>query len=588
MIDARLRFVETVDEASELMRWLGERRQVLGIDTETEGLKLYSGHAMRLWQVGDTQMGWAVDLFKWRGLIEQVMTYVRRDALPTVFHNAKFDFHAMEVAGLPVPMWSRTHDTAIMAKLLEPHRRAGMKTVGERYWPGSGAGEQLLNEAKRKGGWTWATIPTDNLAYWSYSAWDPVLASRLAEEFWPRINADPALRAAYDREMAVAAVLYRSERRGIRVDPRYTSELQAKWTDRITVLRAELDDMGLKNPGSGPQIAKALKDISHWDPTEFTETGLPKTGEEVLKYIDSPIAERVIEYKRLKKWTSTYLNVFLRDRDENDMVHPSINTLQAKTGRMSITGPPMQTLPSGDPTIRDCIIAPEGTRLYMADYDNMEMYAFAHYSQDPGLMQAARDGLDMHKYGASIANGIPMEEVTKAQRKIAKLSVSFGKLYGAGRESVASAAGVSLEAIDIFLERYDREFPGVASFMETIISTGRRRWREESNPYITTWGGRKAISDSDKLYALVNYLIQGSCADLLKHKIVELDKAGFGDNIVLPVHDELLFAFPEGDTRGPAEAAYIMEERQMFTVPFTVETSGPYCSWGAKYREEAA
>lgn len=581
MIDCKLRWIDSTQDAWEFITWLGERRPIMGLDTETEGLKLYAGDGLRLVQFGDPALGWAISANRWRGVIEEALNKYEG---PVCLSNAKFDAHALEQAGLTFPKWSQVHDTVVMSRLLDPDKPAGLKSAGERYFPGSGVGETVLNEAKRKGGWTWASIPEDNLAYVAYSAWDPALTSRMAEVMWPRINAE-GYREAYDREMVVQAVLYRAERRGMRIDPQYTSMLKSQWDDEMAVLLMELNEMGLSNPNSGRQVAAAMQIAEKWEPDELTETGQPKMDETVLRGIDSEISRRVLRHRRLKKWTANYLNKFLTRRDLNDRIHPSINTMQARTGRMSITGDAaLQTLPRGS-AIRDCFLPDDGHALWSVDYNTMEARVFASYANETGMLEAIRSGVDLHTFAAQQVYGDPSITKKDPRRQLAK-NTGFGLIYGAGYKTIAATAGVAESAAKDFLAMYLDRFPGVDAFMKAMDSIGRRRLAEEGGAYVKTWGGRLAPADPDRIYALVNYLIQGSCADLFKAKIVALDQAGYGDAIVVPVHDELIFNFPIGDTDSPKEATSIMEEHSAFATPLTCEAVGPLTRWGDKGREE--
>lgn len=580
MEPSRLVFVDSMTKAADMMRWLGERRPLIGCDTETEGFDLFSGDGLRLVQIGDARTGWAISARRWFGLIEEAIEAIKDARTPVVFANAKFDFHALEIAGLPVFDWRLVHDTVIMARLVASNRRAGLKDVGERLFPGSSAGEDALKALWKKTKTNWRTVPENAMAYWVYAAWDPVLAVRIAESLWKEVQ---PYRSAYEREMAVTAILYRAESRGLRVDPVYTSQLQQEWEDEAVVLKEELRLIGLENPAANRQVAAAMKNTERWEPAEFTPTGEPKLTADIMRGIDSDISNRVLRLRRISKWNTGYLEKFLTKRDGKDCVHASINTMQARTGRMSITGIPLQTLPSKDGTIRNCVLPYEGDSLWASDFDNMEMRVFAHFSQDPALLHAARTGLDFHAFGYAAAFGLNIEDVTKAQRKIAKVSVSFGKLFGAGPDKIADASGATIDQVHAFLEMYDAQFPGVEQFMKATIQECRQRMMRDGKPYTETWGGRRAYVDQDRLYAAVNYRIQGTAGDIFKDGIIRLDACGFGDNIVLPVHDEVLFSFPEGDLDSPKEAALCLSSPNSLSVPLTTGLAGPLTRWGDAY-----
>lgn len=569
--------VDTVDEAQDFLRWLGERRPVLAIDTETTGLKWWTPNFVRLVQFGDAQTGWTVSARRWLGVIEEAM---RRYDGPTVFHNASFDLHAFDAAGIARPR--RVHDTMLMHHLVRNDASHSLKPISEqRFGPQATVGEKMLKAAFSKHGWWWDTVPEDFPPYGVYAAMDTVLTARLAEELWPQVDD-----TVYERELATMLLLNRAETRGMRIDPTYTELLRQTWVTEAAGLREELRAYGLENPSSGKQLAAFLSEECDWEPEDWTDTGLPKLDKVVLAELmgrtglTADVATRVVRYRRLVKWVTTYLDTFLEDRDEYDRLHATIRTLGARTGRMSISEPPLQQLPRG-PEVRRCIIPSEGHKLYGIDYDAQELRVFAHYSGEAGLINAINEGRDMHSYAASMAYGIPYEDVPKERRQIAK-NVQYSRIYGAGPAKMAATAGVPESEIVNFINAYDQAFPDVDRFMRMVEGVARQRHRDTGRATINTWGGRTLGVQEDKTYSLVNYLIQGTCADLLKIKLLELEAAGFGDHIIIPVHDEVLFDFPEGP-EGEAmarEAESILEERDAFDVVLSVEANGPADSWG--------
>lgn len=576
--------VDSADKAAEVMRWLGERRPILAIDTETTGLNWWEPGFLRLMQFGDGEKGWAWDANEWRGLSRQALKAVRDDGLPTVFHNAKFDLHAIETDGLPLPDLRRVHDTKIMHHLIDNTANHSLKPIADSYWPGASGGQSLLKRTMSKNGWTWATVPTDHPHYWAYGALDTVLTARVAEKLWPLVA---PYDEAYQVEMAAQMVLYRAECRGLRIDPTYTSNLLEAYCNEADRLKEELLAYGIEKPGSNRAVVSALE-VEGWEPSEWTETGLPKLDKVVLAEliaasgVPAEIAERVLRYKRLVKWSQNYLVKFLRDRTAGDHVHASINTMAARTGRMSVTGIALQTLPRG-PEIRHCVIPEDGHVLYAIDYDGQEARQFASLSQDPAFIEAFIKGLDVHRYTAALAYGKEMEDVTGDERSVAK-NFRYSQMYGAGDEKMAQTGGVSVETVAEFRRLSDAAFPGIPRFMKEVEAVGIQRMTMEGRPYVVTLGGRHVHCEPDKLYKLVNCLIQGSAADLLKRKIVALDAAGLADHIVIPVHDELLFDFPAD---GADELAHtckeVMEDWTSYAVPLTCEATGPLPTWGTKY-----
>jgi DNA polymerase-1 len=199
-------------------------------------------------------------------------------------------------------------------------------------------------------------------------------------------------------------------------------------------------------------------------------------------------------------------------------------------------------------------------------------------------MTAFAEGKDLHSYTASLVYGKPYDEIGKDDplRQIAK-NTRFAQLYGAGPDKIAQTAGVPVHLVEEFIASSDLVFPGIPQFMQSMDTLARTRLGAEGVGYVWSHGGRYLPSDPDKLYSLVNYLIQGSASDILKTKIIELDMAGYGDWIMCPVHDELLFNIPNGSEDEMPKIKAIMEDHTSFSVPLTCSVTGPLNNWGDAY-----
>lgn len=583
--NAGLHLVESVDDAQAFLRWLSQSRPILAIDTETSGLRPYAGDFVRMVQFGDGGDGWALSSRRWYGVIEQALRSIQADRLPTVFHNPNFDLHFMDRVAFPLPAMNRVHDIYTMDHLLNPLLPHKLKMVAERHWPGAGAGEAVLKEYMRKNRLTWATVPEDAVEYWGYAAIDTVITARLAEELLPKVN-NLGLRDAYDREMAVRGVAWRMEKRGIRVDLPYVAQLLEVWRMEIEQLTAELNDLGVRNPNANKQIAQALQLTESWEPDEWTATGVPKLDSAILKGIDSEISRRILRYRRLTKWSSAYLENFLREADAEGRIHPSINTLQARTGRMSYSNPSFQNIPRSR-AIHRAIIPSEGNVIYTVDYDSMEARVFSHYAGDQGLIDACNADVDIHTYSARLMYRDP-EIGKKDPRRQAAKNGRFCRIYGGGPAKLADTIGVTEAQAREFIANDDITFPGIRTFMRSVEAAARDRQIREGTPYVISVGGRRLAAPSDGLYKLTNYLIQGGCADVLKMKIVEMDAAGLEPSTLLYVHDETVLDVPAGPAGEEIanETARIMGEEEMFRVPLTCAPEGPFNTWGDKYPDD--
>lgn len=561
--------VDSFDEAMEFKRWLGERRNVLAWDIETSGLDPFRDK-VRLTQFGDARTGWAIPHDDWRGLVREVME--KYDG-PMVAHNMKFDssFYAVEKIHVPRP---RMHDTMTMLFLYDNLGPKALKPAGRLHLGGWAArGQEELKSAMKKGKWGWNDIPLNLDEFWTYSAMDTVVTAQLAEKIWPKIQ---RWRTAYEREIAVTWVLLDMEMRGVRIDVDYCKDMYV-W------LKGEHDEICSRWPEinlhSSAQVADALK-AEGVTLTSRTEKGALSLDDVVLESIDHPLAEDVLAARYRKKLFGTYFGPFL-ELEVDGRIHPNIRPLGAeKHGRMSVGRPAMQGIPRTN-AVRGAVIPSDDNKLLLVDYEAQEMRMLVHYSQDAGLIQALRDEVDLHKYAASEIYGIPQDDVTKAQRTTAKWT-GFSKVYGAGPPRIAATAGVPLDKAKEFLDRYDRKFPGVVRFQRKVAQAVRERERSDGHGWVETWGGRKLGVPQGKAYVAVNYIISGGCADLTKEAMVRMDRAGVGQYMILPIHDEVIFDVPEKELEEARATIRECMEYDDISVPLTTEQQ-VVDSWGDVY-----
>ena len=207
------------------------------------------------------------------------------------------------------------------------------------------------------------------------------------------------------------------------------------------------------------------------------------------------------------------------------------------------------------------------------DFDQIEARLTAHFSGDTGMIEAfaeADGGAgDFFTLLARRLTGNPDLQKESKERQDTK-QACYGTIYGAGVATFARRAGVDIPAAQIFLDSYYAAFPKIKELQHAVQSIAKQRLAAEGVPYIFTPWGRRLTGDEDTIYALVNYLIQGTAADLFKQKVVDLDNAGLLGYAVLPVHDELLFDVPTPEAEDFAqEAAAVMRETERFVVPLT-------------------
>lgn len=422
-------------------------------------------------------------------------------------------------------------------------------------------GDVWLKHVFATKGYDWDTVPYDELAYWGYGALDPVITCRLFEKLYPTTQ-----REAYERELAYADMMYRIEERGIRVDRSLAEHEDARLYNEeeelLTVLRNEY---GIRSPFANQQVEEALRSLG-WEPDEYTETGQARLDKEIMQSLladeryDKRLLRLLIEAKHIHKLRVAYLAPMA----EGSTLHPEIRTMGARTGRSSISNPPMQQLPSDDSIVRNCVLPlEEGHKLYSVDYDGQELRIIAALSGEKHMLREFNEGSgDLHTLVA---------EMVRIPRRVAK-TLNFALAYGAGTDKLARTCGVSFGEMEDILREYDNKFPAV------------RRWLDRTGrmPSVTTTGGRILKAVEDKGYALANHQIQGSGADVLKEACLRLEDMGYGDYIVLPIHDEVLVSLPPGH-HGNEVAAIMQDDESVDGITLTAASSEGVDRWGELY-----
>lgn len=583
--DVQLHFIDSVDDAAEFMRWLGERHEVIAVDTETTGLDPMREH-VRLIQVGDAMHGWAMPWNLWGGVaLEALNKYDGQ----IVMHNAKFDTHFIDRDMAHVIPRHRIDDTMVMAHILDPTYSVALKSLTSRFIDRRAAdAQQVLDQMMVNNGWTWATVPVDLKEYWGYGALDTVLTARLWAILKPRVMAEAP--KAYDLEMAATWVIQGMERKGCKVDIDYTA---AKLKDFTTYVdqagRWCESEYGIK-PGTNSAVIAALEADGIVVPVKYTNGGARSLDKEVLEGVIAttghPLAQTVLQRRRLQKLASTYLANFIKLADADGYLHPNVKVLGARTSRTSVTEPALQTLPRRSEanqaaiTVRNCITASDLCTLILCDFDQIEMRMFAHFAEDPALIAAFLEGdffcnVATELYAQEVLKGNPLRQYTK--------NGMYALGYGAGAEKIALTTGRELTAVLEFLKLLEVRYPGIKRLQRAVQQAALHRKATEGVPYVLSpLTNRKHVADEGKEYALVNYLIQGTAAEVFKMKLVEAANAGLDEYMILGVHDEIILDVPldvADDVEQTVQA--VMTDRELFKVPLTAGVDRA-ARWGEK------
>lgn len=583
--NVKVHLVDSVDKAFEMMRWLSTQ-QTIGVDTETTGLSIVNDK-IRLVQIGSRLDGWAIPWDEWNGVFREV---VRRFRGIYIAHNAKFDVPMLDKTGTHLPR-NRVVDTRIMHHILYPTKSSALKSIATRLVDSRAAyAQKRLDEAiGQRGGWTWADVPIDFEPYWSYGALDTVLTHRIFDILSEQIFAADAT-VAFEIENAVQWSIEKMERRGVHVDVPYAKKYKREFDEYCArVVEWCADEYGI-SPGSNKDIV-ALLSAEGIDFTKTTKGGAISLDKEVLEGIDHPLAQAVLERRQLQKLSSTYLQHYIEEVDENDLIHPTINQLGTRTSRMSMKDPNFQNLPrrseknKAAQIIRNCIDSRyDDGSLFMCDFDQIEMRAMAHLSGDKGLIAAFQSPDDFFiTLARSIYNDNTISDKKDPRRQVTK-NAGYAKIYGAGISKFAMTAGITETQARFVMQTFDQLFSRVPAFQKEVQAEAMRtRHASGDMGYaVCPLTGRIHHADPGKEYALVNYLTQGFAAQLFKMKIIELDNAGMDEFMMLPVHDEMILDVPrESQSDVIATLNDIMNDDDIISVPVTAGISHGK-RWGEK------
>jgi DNA polymerase-1 len=544
-------------------------------------------------QVGDGKQGWAIPWKEWSGVFYEAMS--KFDG-PIVCHNIAFEARWFDIQSDWKLPWHRAHDTMIMAHIIDPLGSGALKRLAALHVDGRAVAlQESLDIELIKNGWTWGTVPTNFQPYWAYGALDTVLTMRIWEMFYEKCGPGGPYNKAYELEMATRRIVTRMEINGARIDLDYS---RRKY-DELTAYSESVKTWA-KQTYNGASISSNMQLVRLFEGlgaeiTEFTPTGNKAVTKDQLKLLTITgndevrnLAEITLKQRKADKLANTYFLNFIND-NVNGFVHPSVKTLGARTSRMSIQNPALQTLPKGDDTVRTAFIPKDEDHVIItSDLDQVEFRMFASLSNDPNLIslfnRADATGSDpFTEIGREVYNDPSMQRSDK-RRNLIKGTV-YGRLYGAGVAKQALTAGVAEGQMRTVSDSLDTRFPGMALFQKQIEDAGMRRLRAEGQGYVYTWTGRRLPCDEDRVYSLLNYLIQGGAAEVFKSNLVKLDQADLTEYLIVPVHDEIVLNAPRKDAQEIMKVVQeCMTTREGWAVPLTAGIDGPLENWGVKYR----
>lgn len=504
-------------------------------------------------------------------------------------HNAKYDTKVLKRAGMPV--FGLGYDTMLAAYL------AGGTSIGLKDLGFTKLGVQMTPITdligKGRNQVTMDVVPIERAA--EYAAADVAVTERLRHYYTPWLQSEKLESLLLDVEMPLVTVLAEMELVGVAIDVPWLQSLSTNMHTKLQELEQQIHEEA-KHPfniGSTQQLGRVLFEELQLPGRKRTQTGY-STDREVLDQLRGlhPIIDLIVEYRQLIKLKNTYIDALpLLVRRDTGRVHTSFNQAVAATGRLSSSNPNLQNIPIRTEIGRDVRKAfisdnasphrlfDEEAYLLAADYSQIELRLLAHMAQEPRLIEAFEQGLDIHAATAAEVMGIPIEKVDPDSRRLAK-TINFGLLYGMGSYGLARDSGLSPAEASKFIELYWSRYPAVRAFMDRTLEEGRERG------YVSTLLGRRRYSPELKSRnggirqqaerMAINAPVQGTAADIIKVAMNRLHalmkKRGVKSRMLLQVHDELLFEVPASELQSiRALVCDTMEGAMKLSVPLKVE-----------------
>ncbi|HEY9097514.1 MAG TPA: DNA polymerase I [Thiobacillus sp.] len=564
---------ETILTEAELDAWIAklDAAPAYALDTETTGL-----NAMQAELVGisfATAAGVAVYIplaHHYAGAPAQLDRDATLAKLKPLLENPtpkiigqhlKYDRHIFANYGITLGGIEHTgvlDDTLLQSYVLEAHqshelgnlttRHVGLTTISYDDVTGKGASrigfEQVAIEQAS-----------------DYAAEDADITLRVRDALAPQFAASDKLEYVYRQiELPVAAILFRMERNGILLDHKLlaiqSGELGKKMLDLEQ--RAYQEAGQPFNLSSPKQIGDILFTQKGLPVVKKTPGGAPSTDEDTLEQLalDHPIARAILDYRGMAKLKSTYTDKLpLMVHPKTGRVHTNYSQATAVTGRLSSSDPNLQNIPARTAEgrrIREAFIAPPGHLLMSADYSQIELRIMAHLSDDPGLLNAFANDLDIHTATAAEVFGASLDEVTADQRRMAKV-INFGLIYGMSAFGLAGQLNLDRSAAQAYIDRYFARYPGVADYMQRTRETAHKQGYVETvfgrRLYLPEINAKNPQRRQGAERAAINAPMQGTAADLIKLAMIAvqgwLDREQLSSHLLLQVHDELILEVPE-------------------------------------------
>ena len=551
--------IETTEAQTELLQTLLQQTEVC-FDTETTSLDELSAEVVGLSFAIKPHEAYYVPVpaekEKALEVMERFRPFFESEHIIKIGQNIKYDLHILKNYGISLK--GKGFDTMLAHYIIDADMRHGMDFLSANYLQYEPVSIETLIGKKGKNQLNMRHVELEKIK--EYAAEDADITLQLKQLFAPMLNTANGEKLFNELEMPLVEVLCNMEREGVRINSDFLNDYSVELTKEITELEKRIYELsGLTfNIASPKQLGEVLFDHLKLDPkAKKTKTGQYQTGEDVLqKLSEHEIVRYILEIRQLQKLRSTYVDALPElVNKKTGRVHTSFNQAVAATGRLSSTAPNLQNIPirtDKGKEIRKAFIARNNDFVLLsADYSQIELRIIASIAEEENMIEAFSHGLDIHAATAAKVYGIPLEEVTPAQRRNAK-AVNFGIIYGQTPFGLSQSLGIARSEAGAIIDAYFVQYPKIKQYMDDTINFAR-----EHGYVQTLMGRRRYLRDiNSKNFTVrgfaernaINAPIQGSAADMIKmaminihNKLKQSTDSIKHSKMILQVHDELLF-----------------------------------------------
>ena len=510
-----------------------------------------------------------------------------------VGQNLKYDLEVLR--NYDIHLEGKLLDTMIAHYLIQPELRHNMDYMAEIYLNYQTVHIEELIGPKGKNQKSMRDLaPTD---VYEYAAEDADITLKLKNKLEPELKKYDAEKLFYEIEMPLMPVLAEMEMTGVKIDTDALAETSKQLTNRMMEIESHIYELagGEFNISSPKQVGEILfEKLKIVEKAKKTKTGQYVTSEEVLQQLKNKheIVEEILEYRGLKKLIGTYIDALPKlINPRTGHIHTSFNQTVTATGRLSSSDPNLQNIPvrgEDGKEIRKAFIPEDGCLFFSADYSQIELRVMAHLSSDENMIEAFREGYDIHAATAAKIYKEKIEDVTRDERSKAKRA-NFGIIYGITVFGLAERLDISREEAKQLIDGYFSTFPKVHEYMEKSKEIARQQG------YVTTlFGRRRYLPDINSHNGTVrgfaernaiNAPIQGTAADIIKVAMIRIfqrfKNEGIRSKMILQVHDELNFSvYPDEKEKVEQIVMEEMQKAYPMQVPLIADSG-----WGKNWLE---